>query len=285
MVGDYQEQQRKQRIMLVSPPTMVAAPKSLVELNVALFARMFFLIKRCKWSWIIWTSRRFDLTFFLHWLRWDAWKRTDSKARQGKGFNPNLDKCFLEFLVSTEIDSHSYAHDVEPVVPLERCQRNFEKVRRVAQIRIGQERLEAYRARVKEAFFAYIEGCQNWTTWDASSDSASFKSSSTRSDTKLDEIDDLARGREKRARREKRSRGKSRKRRDHFRSSIVLNPVLSEEKRASVQTTSTVDSGASLKTPNPTGEDNAGIRGAADMDVDDEGGAAMDVMVKAIVRA
>lgn len=52
-----------------------------------------------------------------------------------------------------------------------------------------------------------------------------------------------------------------------------------------MQTTSTVDSGASLKTPNPTGADNAGIRGAADMDVDDEGGAAMDVMVKAIVRA
>ncbi|KAG7532232.1 hypothetical protein FFLO_03700 [Filobasidium floriforme] len=217
MVGDYQEQQRKQRIMLDVLPDQ---------------------------------------------KMWDAWKRTDSKARQGKGFNPNLDKCFLEFLVSTEIDSHSYAHDVEPVVPLERCQRNFEKVRRVAQIRIGQERLEAYRARVKEAFFAYIEGCQNWTTWDASSASGSFDSSSTRGDTKVDEIDDLARGREKRARREKRSR----------------------EKRASVQTTSTVDSGASLKTPNPTGADNAGIRGA-DMDVDDEGGAAMDVMVKAVVRA
>jgi hypothetical protein len=52
-----------------------------------------------------------------------------------------------------------------------------------------------------------------------------------------------------------------------------------------VQTTSTFDSGASLKTPNPTGADNAGILGAAEMDVDDEGGAAMDVMVKAIVRA
>jgi hypothetical protein len=236
MVGDYQEQQRKQRIMLVSPPTMVAAPKSLVELNVALFARMFFLIKRCKWSWIIWTSQRLDLTFFLHWLRWDAWKRTDSKARQGKGFNPNLDKCFLEFLVSTEIDSHSYAHDVEPVVPLERCQRNFEKVRRVAQIRIGQERLEAYRARVKEAFFAYIEGCQNWTTWDASSASGSFESSSTREareDTEVDKIADRARGRdEKRARRDKRSRGKFRKRRDRFRSPIVLNLVFIPKKNA-----------------------------------------------------
>lgn len=52
-----------------------------------------------------------------------------------------------------------------------------------------------------------------------------------------------------------------------------------------MQTTSTFDSGASLKTPNPTGADNAGILGAAEMDVDDEGGAAMDVMVKAIVRA
>jgi hypothetical protein len=195
---------------------------------------MFFLIKRCKWRWITWTSRRFDLTVSLRWLRWDAWKRTDSKARQGKGFNPNLDKCFLEFLVSTEIDSHSYAHDVEPVVPLERCQRNFEKVRRVAQIRIGQERLEAYRARVKEAFFAYIEGCQNWTTWDASS--ASFESSSTRDDrddTEVDKIADRARGRdEKRARRDKRSRGEFRKRRDRFRSTIVLNLVVISKKNA-----------------------------------------------------
>ena len=141
-------------------------------------------------------------------FRWEAWKRTDSKARQGKGFNPNLDKCFLEFLVSTEIDSHSFAHDVEPVVPLERCQRNFEKVRRVAQIRIGQERLEAYRARVKEAFFAYIEGCQNWTTWDASSVSGSLSSTgSAQSAGDENKVDDLVRGREKKARREKRSRG------------------------------------------------------------------------------
>lgn len=95
-------------------------------------------------------------------------------------------------------------------MPLERCQRNFEKVRRVAQIRIGQERLEAYRARVKEAFFAYIEGCQNWTTWDASSVSNSLSSSgSARSDGDEIKVDDLVRGRnEKKARREKRSRGK-----------------------------------------------------------------------------
>lgn len=108
--------------------------------------------------------------------RWDAWKKTDSKARQGKGFNPNLDKCFLEFLVATEIDFHSYAHDLETSIPVERYMRHIEKVRRVALSRIGQERFEAYRARVKEAFTSYVQGADYWTTWDGSS-SASASSS------------------------------------------------------------------------------------------------------------
>jgi hypothetical protein len=111
-------------------------------------------------------------------FRWDAWKKTDSKARQGKGFNPNLDKCFLEFLVSTEIDSHSFAHDVDSPLATERVQRNVEKVRRVAQIRIGYERLEAYRARVKEAFLAYVESIQNWNEWDGASSKSSISSGS-----------------------------------------------------------------------------------------------------------
>ena len=145
--------------------------------------------------------------------RWEAWKKTDSKARQGKGFNPNLDKCFLEFLVSTEIDSHSYAQDVEPAAPLERCQRNFEKVRRVAQIRIGQERLAAYQARVREAFFAYIEGCQNWTTWDGSSGSGcSAESSDSKSLIAAEEkeVENALRGRDKGEKQARRSeRGKA----------------------------------------------------------------------------
>lgn len=41
----------------------------------------------------------------------------------------------------------------------------MDKVRRVASQRIGNERLEAYRARVREAFEAYFRGSV-WATWE-----------------------------------------------------------------------------------------------------------------------
>ncbi len=51
------------------------------------------------------------------------------------------------------------------MISLDRFERNREKVRRVAQSRIGQERLDAYCDRVKEAFDAYIRGGL-WNLWD-----------------------------------------------------------------------------------------------------------------------
>jgi hypothetical protein len=41
----------------------------------------------------------------------------------------------------------------------------MDKVRRVASQRIGNERLEAYRARVREAFEAYFRGSA-WAAWE-----------------------------------------------------------------------------------------------------------------------
>jgi hypothetical protein len=88
--------------------------------------------------------------------------------RKGRGWYPALDKRFLELLVETEIDLHSLSlassHGNPPVISVDRFERNREKVRRVAQSRIGQERLEAYCDRVKEAFDAYVRGGL-WDLW------------------------------------------------------------------------------------------------------------------------
>ncbi len=88
--------------------------------------------------------------------------QNEAPLRKGRGWYPALDKRFLELLVETEIDLHSIslatARDNPLPLPLDRYQRNREKVRRVAQSRIGQERLQAYCDRVKEAFDAYVRG-------------------------------------------------------------------------------------------------------------------------------
>ena len=91
--------------------------------------------------------------------------KNESRARQGKGYFPSLDRHFLEFLVSCEIDCLSVEHSLTLEHPADRIQRNTEKIRRVASRRIGEERLKAYRVRVKEAFEAYFGGSV-WATWD-----------------------------------------------------------------------------------------------------------------------
>lgn len=67
--------------------------------------------------------------------------------------------------MSCEIDLLSVEHNLALEQPADRIHRNMDKVRRVASQRIGNERLEAYRARVKEAFEAYFRGSV-WPTWD-----------------------------------------------------------------------------------------------------------------------
>ncbi|KAJ9116315.1 hypothetical protein QFC22_004755 [Naganishia vaughanmartiniae] len=96
---------------------------------------------------------------------WEEWERNESKARQGKGYYPSLDRRFLEFLVACEIDLLSIQHNLTLEQPAERVHRNTDKVRRVASQRIGNERLEAYCARVREAFKAYFDGSV-WATWE-----------------------------------------------------------------------------------------------------------------------
>jgi hypothetical protein len=96
---------------------------------------------------------------------WNEWVKNESRARQGKGYYPSLDRRFLEFLVSCEIDLLSVEHSLTLDQPADKIHRNTDKVRRVASQRIGNERLEAYRARVKEAFEAYFRGSV-WATWD-----------------------------------------------------------------------------------------------------------------------
>ncbi|KAJ9099138.1 hypothetical protein QFC21_004017 [Naganishia friedmannii] len=96
---------------------------------------------------------------------WEEWERNESKARQGKGYYPSLDRRFLEFLVACEIDLLSIQHNLTLEQPADRVHRNTDKVRRVASQRIGNERLEAYCARVKEAFEAYFRGSV-WATWE-----------------------------------------------------------------------------------------------------------------------
>ncbi|KAJ9095567.1 hypothetical protein QFC20_006614 [Naganishia adeliensis] len=96
---------------------------------------------------------------------WNEWVKNESRARQGKGYYPSLDRRFLEFLVSCEIDLLSVEHNLALEQPAERIHKSMDKVRRVASQRIGNERLEAYRARVREAFEAYFRGSV-WATWE-----------------------------------------------------------------------------------------------------------------------
>ncbi|GHJ90457.1 hypothetical protein NliqN6_6859 [Naganishia liquefaciens] len=121
---------------------------------------------------------------------WNEWVRNESRARQGKGYYPCLDRRFLEFLVSCEIDLLSVEHSLALDQPADRIYRNTEKVRRVASRRIGNERLEAYRVRVKEAFEAYFRGSV-WATWD--DDAVTVNSM----EDELDEKAEEERGRDK----------------------------------------------------------------------------------------
>lgn len=107
-------------------------------------------------------------------------------------------------------------------MPVERIQRATEKVRRVAEIRIGRERLQAYGSRVVEAFESYVRGeneMDGWgmNTWDNSAASDSGESEGDRDmidiDMGLDGGNEPAdcrgmRGRDKEAKRIERSKSK-----------------------------------------------------------------------------
>ncbi|ORY35563.1 hypothetical protein BCR39DRAFT_20738 [Naematelia encephala] len=91
---------------------------------------------------------------------WRKWANSEAPLRRVRGWNPDLDRYFLQLLVESEIlclaNPLNAPNPSGPPGQADRIHRHASRVRRVACDRIGIERLQAYCDRVREAFEAYM---------------------------------------------------------------------------------------------------------------------------------